>query len=262
MPLPRRRPLGPVAVATLAAAALATGCAAEDVGSLGVSVVRPAPTSAPPPGSAPDRVDPFADPRGLHPSLTAVPEAGLPRARALVARVATKASRGLRGYEREERFGPAWTDDVDVAWGHDGCRTREQILQRDLRAITFRAGTDDCVVLDGILLEPYTGRTIEFSKSRPEEVQIDHVVPLAYAWSQGAGGWTQDRRRALANDPLNLLAVDGPANQRKSDSGPAGWMPDNRAVRCAYAVRFGQVAIRYGLPVTTPDRSEMRAACG
>jgi hypothetical protein len=148
-----------------------------------------------------------------------------------------------------------------VTWGHDGCATREQILHRDLKAIEFRAGTEDCVVLTGILQEPYTGRTIEFTKARPSEVQIDHVIPLAYAWAQGAQRWTAGKRRQLANDPLNLLAVDGPANQSKSADGPGGWMPRNRTVRCAYGVRFALVARRYDLPVTARDQRVMRRSC-
>ena len=217
---------------------------------------------APAPGTVPERISALHDVRGLHPGLTAVPKDELPTARALIAEVATAPRGSHRGYDRERDFGPAWTDDQGAMWGHDGCPTREEILHRDLKGIDFRAGTHDCVVLTGILQEPYTGRTVEFTKARPEEVQIDHVMPLAYDWAQGARQWTRAERVKLANDPLNLLAVDGPANQAKSDSGPAGWMPPNRAVRCAYAVRFTLVSRRYALPVTVPDRTRMLRACG
>lgn len=77
------------------------------------------------------------------------------------------------------RSSPAWTDDQGTTWGRDGCPTREQILHRDLRGVDFRAGTGECVVLGGILQDPYVPRTIEFSKARPLEVQVDHVIPLA-----------------------------------------------------------------------------------
>ncbi len=217
---------------------------------------------APPAGSRPGRVSPLRDPRGLHPGLTRVPADQRGRARKLIRAVAATAPGATGGYDRDEHFGPAWTDDVDITWGRNGCRTREEILRRDMKGIDFRAGTDDCVVLVGILQEPYTGGTIEFSKSRPTQVQVDHVMPLAYDWRQGARRWTQAKREQIANDPLNLLAVDGPTNQRKSDSGPAEWMPPNPEVRCAYAVRFAMVSRKYALPVTIADRVAMLKACG
>lgn len=217
---------------------------------------------APPSGSRPERVSPLRDPRGLHPGLTRIPAAERSMARALIRKVAATAPGAAGGYDRDEQFGPAWTDAVDITWGRNGCRTREEILRRDMKGIDFRAGTDDCVVLIGILQEPYTGRTVQFSKSRPTQVQVDHVMPLAYDWRQGARRWTQAKREQIANDPLNLLAVDGPANQRKSDSGPAEWMPPNPEVRCAYSVRFAMVSRKYALPVTFADRDAMLKACG
>lgn len=64
------------------------------------------------------------------------------------------------------------------------------------------------------------------------------------------------------NDPLNLLPVEGRANSAKSDSGPASWLPPNKSIRCAYAVRFAQVAVKYELPVTAPDKQTMLRQCG
>ena len=183
------------------------------------------------------------------------------RARARIALVSTAAAGTTAGYSREQ-FGSAWTDDTTTTWGHDGCKTREEILRRDLRAVTLRAGTHGCVVLTGILQEPYTARTIRFTKARPLEVQIDHVMPLAYDWSQGASTWTRAKREQIANDPLNLLAVDGPANNEKSASGPADWLPPNQRVRCAYAVRFAQVALKYRLAVRPADKRVMLTVCG
>jgi hypothetical protein len=259
-----------LATALLAAAALgagASGCSLvleeEEVAATVVSPTAPLRQGppAPPPGSRPDRVSPLADRRGLHPGLTRVAEAEKPVARRRIATVPVGPRGSSVGYDREFHFGTAWKDDVDTTWGHDGCPTREQILHRDVKGLEFRAGTDECVVLTGILQEPYTGRTIQFTKARPSEVQIDHVIPLSYAWHQGARRWSQAKREQLANDPLNLLAVDGPANQRKSGSGPAGWTPPARGVRCAYAVRFGLVALKYTLPVTQADRRAMLRAC-
>jgi hypothetical protein len=259
---------------TLLLATATGGCAAVDAGVDIAAVATEAskaptgptaplrlPTDAPPPGSVPERVSALADRRGLHPGLTAVPGPDKAKARATIAEVRAGARGSSAGYDRERDFGAAWKDDVDITWGHDGCPTREEILHRDMKGLEFRGGTDECVILEGTLQEPYTGRTVFFNKSRPMEVQVDHVVPLSYAWHQGARRWSQGRREQLANDPLNLLAVDGPTNQSKSDSGPADWLPPNRRVRCAYAVRFALVARRYAVTVTQADRRAMLRAC-
>lgn len=57
------------------------------------------------------------------------------------------------GYSRSQ-FGEAWSDDVSVEFGHNGCRTRDDILRRDLVDITFKPNTRDCVVAAGILNDP------------------------------------------------------------------------------------------------------------
>jgi len=221
----------------------------------------PTSPAAPAPGSVTTRVSPLQDPRGIHPSLTPVPAGQRARARARIKRVRTAAAGSSTGYSRSQ-FGVAWTDSTTDTWGHDGCKTREEILHRDLRAVTFRAGTHDCVVLIGVLKEPYTASTISFTKAQPLTVQIDHVMPLAYDWAQGAAGWTKAKREQIANDPLNLLAVDGPSNGQKSASGPAEWMPPNPRVGCAYAVRFAMVSLKYKLPVQPQDKRKMLTSCG
>jgi hypothetical protein len=200
-------------------------------------------------------------PRGQDPGLaviaTAADRAG---ARALIAEVAVRGRGPKTGYERAA-FGPAWTDDNPDLWGHDGCDTRDDILRRDLRGVGFRPGTHDCVVVSGTLGDPYTGRTIIFEKARATAVQIDHMVPLSYAWQLGAAQWSPQERRAFANDPRNLLAVDGPANEQKGDSGPASWLPADKANRCAYAARFAAVAVLYRLPLTPADKAVALAQC-
>ena len=85
-------------------------------------------------------------------------------------------------------------------------------------------------------------------------MQIDHVVALSDAWQKGAQGWDGPTRTAFANDPLNLLAVDGFLNQQKGDGDAATWLPPDRAYRCAYVAR--QVAVKrdYGLWMTAAER--------
>lgn len=153
------------------------------------------------------------------------------------------------GYVRTAVFGPAWVD-VDG----NGCGTRDDILSRDLLSAGRRSR---CVVVSGTLHDPYTGRTITFRKADAAAVQIDHVVPLALAWKLGAAQWPQGERVTFANDPANLLAVDGPTNERKSDSGPDSWLPPNKEFRCTYAIRFLRVVSGYGLRLTPSMRDSI-----
>ncbi|SFK46617.1 HNH endonuclease family protein [Cellulomonas sp. KH9] len=159
------------------------------------------------------------------------------------------------GYSREA-FGQRW-EDVD----RNGCDTRNDILRRDLVDVELKPGTQDCVVLRGTLLDPYTGTTIAFERGeRSSEVQIDHVVALADAWQKGAQGWSDDKRAAFANDPANLLAVDGSANQRKGAGDAATWLPPSSGYRCAYALRQTVVKAAYGLWVTQAEHTALTRA--
>ena len=73
----------------------------------------------------------------------------------------------------------------------------------------------------------------------------------------GAADWPFKQRLALANDPLNLLAVEASANRAKSDGDAATWLPPNHAYRCAYVARQIAVKAKYGLWVTPPEREAM-----
>lgn len=157
------------------------------------------------------------------------------------------------GYDREE-FGPAWAD-VD----HNGCDTSNDILARDLTDETFKPGTHDCVVLTGTLADPYSGRTIAFQRGQDTSsaVQIDHLVALSDAWQKGAQQWDDATRQAFANDPLNLLAADGPLNSQKGAGDTATWLPPSTAFRCTYVARQVAVKHTYGLWVTQAERDAM-----
>ncbi|MGY1670172.1 HNH endonuclease family protein [Geodermatophilus sp. SYSU D00710] len=153
------------------------------------------------------------------------------------------------GYDRDE-FGDAWADT-----DRNGCDTRNDVLARDLTGEVFRPGSD-CVVVSGTLQDPYSDATIEFRRGEgtSEAVQIDHVVALSDAWQKGAQQWDDARRTEFANDPLNLLAVDGPLNQAKGDSDAATWLPPARGYRCAYVARQVAVKRAYGLWMTAAER--------
>jgi hypothetical protein len=157
-------------------------------------------------------------------------------------------------------FGPAWTDNTTAPGGHNSCDTRNDVLAAQLADVAHRAGSR-CVVVAGVLHDPYSGTTIRFTKQHASAVQIDHIVPLALAWDLGAYAWPQARRATYANDErLVLLAVDGAANEAKGDAGPAEWMPSNGSYRATYAARFVAVLTAYHLPVTAADKAALAAA--
>ena len=156
-------------------------------------------------------------------------------------------TRGIPAYDREA-FGDGWAD-------ADGdCQdTRQELLIRDLDGEQLDAA--GCKVLSGTLHDPYTGTTIAFRRGQhtSDEVQIDHVIPLAAAWRAGAYSWTPEQREAFANDPNELRAVDGPTNNRKGDRGPSTWLPPNEGARCAYAASWRDVAATYALDLDAAD---------
>lgn len=165
-----------------------------------------------------------------------------------LASLPVRAQASKAGYSRDQ-FGPAWAD-VDG----NGCDTRDDILARDLTKVARKA--DRCTVTSGILADPYTATTIRFTRgaTTSSAVQIDHVVALGDAWVTGARGLSSDTREALANDPANLLAVDGPTNAAKGDSDASQWLPPNGAFHCAYVTTQVEVKKKYGLWVTRPER--------
>ncbi|MDU0305317.1 HNH endonuclease family protein, partial [Streptomyces sp. PAL114] len=201
-------------------------------------------------------------PDGTRPGLAPLTDAkDRAAAAAVIDKVATKGRGPKTGYDRDE-YGYAWMDTADgVPLARNGCDTRNDLLKLHGRDVQFRTGSD-CVVVSMDLYDPYTGKDIAWKKAKAAEVQIDHVIPLSYSWQMGASRWSESKREQLANDPLNLLPVDGGANSAKRDSGPASWLPPAKGIRCAYAVRFAQVAVKYELPVTTADKTAMREQCG
>lgn len=156
------------------------------------------------------------------------------------------------GYSRDE-FGNGWLDPDG-----NGCDARNDMLARDLDHVTTR--DDNCTVLTGALDDPFTDTTIEFVRG-PEtsmEVQIDHVVALSDAWQKGAQQLPEEQRERFANDPLNLLAVEGRANQQKSDADAATWLPPNKAFRCEFVSIQTAVKAKYQLWVTEAEYEAIR----
>lgn len=144
-------------------------------------------------------------------------------------------------------------------WGErDGCDLRNYILRRDLTEITYRP-SPACTIASGVLKDPYTAKTIYFVRgtSTSWKVQIDHVVAVSDAWQKGAQSFSYSKKNSFYNDPLNLLAVDGPTNSAKSDSDAASWMPPSKSYRCKYVGRQVAVKLKYGLWVTQAEKAKI-----
>jgi hypothetical protein len=159
--------------------------------------------------------------------------------------LAVKGRAPKTGYTRSQ-FGDGWRE-------KSGCDTRDIILARDLEDVMV---SDECEVESGTLDDPYTGNKIQFRRGigTSSAVQIDHVVALSNAWQTGAQQLSLTKRENFANDPLNLLAVDGPANQQKSDGDAATWLPSNKPFRCQYVSRQVDIKSKYRLWLTPPEK--------
>lgn len=192
-----------------------------------------------------------------NPSAPSDPATG-PSARFDFARQQLKALQ-VRGWDRTSdfkryQFGQAWSDDVNVEFGHNGCNTRDDILRRDLKSLVVRPFT--CFAQSGTLIDPYTGTTIDFVRGPQTSngVEIDHVVALADAWYKGARAWDPQRRLDFANDPRNLLAVSPQANFDKAYRDAASWLPPNLEFRCDFVARQIDVKTAYGLWLSAKEK--------
>jgi len=150
------------------------------------------------------------------------------------------------GYTRSQF--PHWSDP-----DRNGCDARNDTLKRDLTDITYKEGTRDCKVIAGQLLDPFSGKVIVFSPTKVV-IDIDHVVALSNAWQTGAAYFDKTVRTQIANDPLNLLAVDSKLNRQKGDGDAATWLPPSKSFRCAYVARQVAVKAKYKLWVTEPEK--------
>ena len=102
---------------------------------------------------------------------------------------------------------------------------------------------------------PYSGDAV----TDPSQIDIDHIIPLKWGHGHGGDRWSSLRKRALANDPENLLATSSSANRSKGAKGPDEWMPAIN--RCNYAQRWEGLIEKYGLVATTGEIVAIGRAC-
>lgn len=171
--------------------------------------------------------------------------ADAPLATAILAQLEIKGRAPKTDYARTQ-FYDGWPN------MEDGCNLRQKILRRDLGD---SARLDGCNVISGEYTEPYTGEHLIFTAREQisKGLQIDHIVALSDAWQKGAQNLEQSIRYQIATDPLNLVAVDSSANQKKSDGDAATWLPNNKAFRCEYVARQVSVKYKYHLWVTEAE---------
>jgi hypothetical protein len=219
------------------------------------AIPTPTPSSAPTAQETGEPLDPetpYLLAQGITATAPKTQPAFATKAVDLLATLPIKGRAPKTGYDRA-LFGQAWAD-VD----RNGCDTRNDILKRDLTAITF-TNSVPCKVQTGTLADPYTGSTISFLRgtATSSAVQIDHVVALSDAWQKGAQQLTAEQRTAFANDPLNLQSTDGPTNIKKGDGDAATWLPPNKGFRCEYVARQISVKATYSLWVTQAEHDAM-----
>lgn len=235
----------------------ATACTDGRLDGVGATTTAPTTTSVGPPDAtvpldAPAATD--GDPDGPTTTATTLPPVGpiddIPpvpdaAASALVDRLAVAEPSSPAPYRRDA-FGSGWDYD-----GATGCNTRELVLAQE--SGPGLVVDDRCKPLTGSWVSLYDG----LATADPADLEIDHLVPLAEAWRTGAAWWTDDRRRAFANDlddPATLVAVSSHSNRSKQDSTPAGWLPTDPEGRCSFVADWVRVKYRWGLTVAPDEK--------
>ena len=161
----------------------------------------------------------------------------------------------MTGYSRESF--EHWSRANDFGWEapQASCDVREAALIRDGEDVETGEG---CKVTSGSWYDPYTTQTF----ADPQDIDIDHVVPLANAWRSGASSWSDEQRERYANDPAVLLSVEDNANQQKGDKGPEAWKPPNEDEYCDYAQRWISIKSKYDLSVNEQEKAALEQMLG
>lgn len=140
-------------------------------------------------------------------------------------------------YSRGE-FGKGWADE-----NKDCQNTRQEILI-SLSTAPVRFSDDrECRVIFGRWISMYSGEVI-FDASK---LDIDHIVPLKWAWDHGADKWSKEKREQFANDPINLVAAEASLNRQKGAKGLEEWQPPKNQTQ--YKARFERVLKKYGIQI-------------
>lgn len=135
---------------------------------------------------------------------------------------------------------------------HGECDAREVVLIRDGENVQ----TDTkCRPVSGRWVSPYDGGVW----TDPQDLDIDHMVPLKQAWVSGAWAWDTAKRKAFANslNDSQLWAVTDNVNQSKADKDPAAWKPPLESFYCEYAKSWVDVKHDWGLSMQVSEKEAL-----
>ncbi|MBL1078975.1 HNH endonuclease [Nocardia sp. 2] len=163
-------------------------------------------------------------------------------------------NRNWESYDRNA-FGSGWSGHGGEPVLSGGCTARETVMKRDLTEVRL-ADSNSCMVLSGVLHDPYTGARLPYNRFHASGIELDHVVALGDAWRSGASEWDAGRREQFANDVGNLLAVEKQANQDKGSKTPDQWKP-HESYWCDYARRWIAVKARWDLTVQPTEKTAL-----
>jgi len=159
-------------------------------------------------------------------------------------------------YTRKE-----WQHWIDA--DKDCQNTRNEVLivtAIDPSSLVYQDRKRRCTLVQGKWLDPYSNKVF----TNPTDLDIDHIVPLSWAHSHGAAGWSPSQKRDFANDFQNLIAVHLKLNREKGDKGPTEWLPPNNSYRCDYISKFDAVVGKYYLKYTSSEKrtiTKLQDAC-
>ena len=141
----------------------------------------------------------------------------------------------IEEYERRY-FGWSWLDEDG-----DGQNSRtEALILQNVGTLVFTDETER-LVKRGLWRSLYTNGVLTDAST----VDIDHIIPLKWAWDHGAWRWTYQQRKDFANDHRNLLSCEASLNRSKGAKGPDEWMPPEN--QSAYLLRWKRLLLLYRL---------------
>jgi 5-methylcytosine-specific restriction endonuclease McrA len=160
-----------------------------------------------------------------------------------------------RAENRLEENAPYVRDDYKhwIDADHDCQNTRKEVLiAESLEKITL--DSKGCKVLRGKWYDFYTDKYF----SNPNDLDIDHFVPLKEAHISGAQFWSLEKKQQYANDlqdPEVLIAVSKNANRAKGDKDPSDWLPENKNYQCEYIKTWQRVKKIWALEMDKKERA-------
>ncbi len=105
----------------------------------------------------------------------------------------------------------------------------------------------------GLYVDPYNGETTDTIKG----MDYDHIIPLAYADAHGGYEWTEEQKRAYADDPFVGVCVNAHDNRAKGAKGPSEWLPNVNVEDYCYT--WLVIAEHYGLSIAQEDMDVIKS---